>query len=689
MVTRLLQSTKQIAVALLCLAVMPVYAVQFCNTNNSAGWSITDNSTTNAPVTVNMGSATGPILDVNVTTDITHTWVGDLDATVTSPDGASSELFNRPMKPPWFWGCGGNNLQVVLDDEAGTGNIDGLCGGGVPTISGTYEPQDLAGNPLADIDNGSVNGVWNVAVADNATQDQGSVDNVCVNIQAAAITLVHYVSTTAACPEQQTSLTVPNGTNVFNCFILTNSGSETFNVAASDVFEDLGADLSGLAGTYNAADTQVVYTGPYVAGGAEYPLGTTSHNAQATATGAAPGFPLVAQTVSTVTVSSTPPPANGNKPLYLDNATPALSRSQPTVSNNILVNGNSSYTWTLSPALTGALSFNTTTIPITVRMRRQGGGNPRRFSFTLASAGSTVGLIGTTGTINQNLTNSYQEYSYSIPVTGLTNLAAGSQITLTIETLNNRRLRVEDTDTINSYSRFVLDATTVISVDNVTHYDATYNGGSAITGTAPGSTFYTRATISDPFGDYDITSARFDLINLSGSIVSTSTVITPVTELPSDDSGIAIFEQAFTIPGAGPQGIWAVRVTTFEGSEGTVTHTWSAPIMVGYPSITILKSASGATAAPGDTITYTISVTNNGVGTASNTTITDAIPNYTTYVANSTRLNGITVAGDGATSPLAGGLLIDDNLARGAGVAASGDIAEAGSATITFQVTVN
>jgi large repetitive protein len=110
---------------------------------------------------------------------------------------------------------------------------------------------------------------------------------------------------------------------------------------------------------------------------------------------------------------------------------------------------------------------------------------------------------------------------------------------------------------------------------------------------------------------------------------------------------------------------------------------------VSSPKVEITKTADKASAAPGDTITYTITVTNTHLtASVSSVTVIDPVPAYTTYVSNSTRLNGITVAGDGATSPLVAGLLVDSNNGRAAGAAATGTLPALGIATITFQVKV-
>jgi uncharacterized repeat protein (TIGR01451 family) len=110
---------------------------------------------------------------------------------------------------------------------------------------------------------------------------------------------------------------------------------------------------------------------------------------------------------------------------------------------------------------------------------------------------------------------------------------------------------------------------------------------------------------------------------------------------------------------------------------------------VASPRVTITKTANTATASPGSTIIYTITVNNTHATAAANVvTVIDPVPAYTTYVSGSTRLNGITVAGDGATSPLVAGLLVDSNVSRVAGAAATGILPAGGVATIIFSVTV-
>lgn len=109
-----------------------------------------------------------------------------------------------------------------------------------------------------------------------------------------------------------------------------------------------------------------------------------------------------------------------------------------------------------------------------------------------------------------------------------------------------------------------------------------------------------------------------------------------------------------------------------------------------YPTITpamaITKTASPANAKPGDTITYTITVTNSGTAAATGVSLADAIPANTTYVAGSTTTGGTaTTDGPGSSMPYATGGAIGS-----AGSFPSVITVGAGKeVVVTFKVTVN
>ena len=87
---------------------------------------------------------------------------------------------------------------------------------------------------------------------------------------------------------------------------------------------------------------------------------------------------------------------------------------------------------------------------------------------------------------------------------------------------------------------------------------------------------------------------------------------------------------------------------------------------------------------PGDVLRYTIVLSNTGAIPATNVVLTDGVPDNTTYVADSLRLNGAPVGPDGGVFPLVAGLSVQSSDNPGAGIVSPGE-----SAVITFEVRVN
>lgn len=104
-----------------------------------------------------------------------HPWVGDLRATLVAPDGATVALIDRPGVPsagyPGPWGCGGDDLDLVLDD-AGTAPAESTCPyGATPALSGTLRPLE----PLATLRGRSPAGIWRVRIEDLVPGDSGAL----------------------------------------------------------------------------------------------------------------------------------------------------------------------------------------------------------------------------------------------------------------------------------------------------------------------------------------------------------------------------------------------------------------------------------------------------------------------------------------------------------------------------------
>ena len=93
-------------------------------------------------------------------------------------------------------------------------------------------------------------------------------------------------------------------------------------------------------------------------------------------------------------------------------------------------------------------------------------------------------------------------------------------------------------------------------------------------------------------------------------------------------------------------------------------------------------ATTGVTARSGDVLEYRLTVSTLPGETITGAVITDSIPEYTTYVANSTTLNGNPVADVGPNSALLAGLQV--NSPGGA----AGEVIDGEQAVVTFQVTV-
>lgn len=124
--------------------------------------------------------ATGGILiDLNLSLDVTHTFVGDLKFSVSN--GATTKnFFDRPGYTGSGFGCGGDNVAVVANDEGPDGNIESQCAN-LPAISGNRvggDPANVAlfaafdGQPLADS--------WTLNAADAANGDTGTINQWCL-----------------------------------------------------------------------------------------------------------------------------------------------------------------------------------------------------------------------------------------------------------------------------------------------------------------------------------------------------------------------------------------------------------------------------------------------------------------------------------------------------------------------------
>ena len=116
--------------------------------------------------------------DLEISVDITHTWVGDLIVSLEH-NGVTAVLMDRPGVPATTFGCSGDNISVTFTDSAAI-TVEGECAGTNPTINGLFLPMDSL---MAAFGGMSTQGTWTLTVSDNGGGDTGTLDEWCVVTQ--------------------------------------------------------------------------------------------------------------------------------------------------------------------------------------------------------------------------------------------------------------------------------------------------------------------------------------------------------------------------------------------------------------------------------------------------------------------------------------------------------------------------
>jgi len=133
------------------------------NISGSPGTVIPDNTTVDVPIVV--AGVAGLVQDLDVTLNISHTWVSDMTIRLISPGGTNVLLFNRRG------GSGDNLVNTVFDDSAAV-SITTATAAQAP-FTGSWRPEQ----PLSAFNGSDANGNWILRIQDQATGDTGIVNN--------------------------------------------------------------------------------------------------------------------------------------------------------------------------------------------------------------------------------------------------------------------------------------------------------------------------------------------------------------------------------------------------------------------------------------------------------------------------------------------------------------------------------
>jgi uncharacterized repeat protein (TIGR01451 family) len=362
-------------------------------------------------------------------------------------------------------------------------------------------------------------------------------------------------------------------------------------------------------------------------------------------------------------------PSNGTKQLYLWSNSQRLSRTRPSGTHNAvsIAGNNGSTTFTLNPPLQSALTLGSGSFPVNLLLARTGssgfGQTTRNVTVTLTN--SSLGTIDSDTVSFTSTTMTMRTFTLN---TGGVTAPAGSTFALVVSNSSgNNAARTVDVTPYNggNYSRVDLNSLTVIDVNSVQPFNAAYNGGALQSSFYPGATVYVRASISDPFGSFDISSATVTLLDPANNPVVTNQPMTAVAPTCNQqNSAVCVFEYAYTVPASPAIGNYAIRVTGNEGVEGvTDLGVGAFAVEIPQPSLTIVKSSAvlsdpvnlttNPKRIPRAVVRYDIVTTNSGPGTvdANTLTITDLVPaNTSLYVATTSGdpvvfINGAPVSG--------------------------------------------
>jgi len=584
------------------------------------------------------GTTSTSLLAANVTLPAGGIITAKLRATANAP--ACSNVYNQA-----------NSVQSGGADVLGlTDNADNIQNeGGLP--SGTYIAQSPYGTGGTSDRTGITMGCPNLTTSTKSWIDLNGGDQVPGDVLRYTITVINSgggnvsgVTVTDDIPPD------------VNSFAIVSIPAGATN---SSTYAGTGSNLNGYVNVTNitvpaAGNVTIVFDVTINNGTLD---GTTIDNTAVVTNPLGPGGTPPAPTV---TVLDSFAPITGTKLLYLyDNAsTPArkLSRTPTTSTNGISIDRGNALAWSMNPVAASPITINSTinsTVPVPLILRRgtrngTNGNRSIRVDLQCSSGGTTL-----TDTRTVNLTNTRTVYTFNPTTATPWSVTCNASWNLTITNINaggtvNDDMRVYpyQTGLTPTNSRVELPASTVINVDSITYYDAPYPAGNVISSAAPGQTVYIRATVSDPFGSYDInansptTLPTVTIVNPGGVTQLPATAMTELGALTTAVTKTFEYSAGYTIPGGVPTGNWTVRVDAVEGTEGTVSDYGieTLPVATPMPSLLVVKSSqvysdpiNGTTspkAIPGAFVNYTILVTNFGPGSVDNNTtvITDPIP---------------------------------------------------------------
>ncbi|MBK8562595.1 MAG: proprotein convertase P-domain-containing protein [Saprospiraceae bacterium] len=114
-----------------------------------------------------------PIVSVKTTMNIDHTYIGDLDVKLVSPQNTMRVVFDKPGVPASNFGCSGDDINASFGDSFSNTAVqfESTCGSMAPAISGNYKPLEA----FSAFAGQNAQGNWTLRITDNFDDDGGGL----------------------------------------------------------------------------------------------------------------------------------------------------------------------------------------------------------------------------------------------------------------------------------------------------------------------------------------------------------------------------------------------------------------------------------------------------------------------------------------------------------------------------------
>ncbi|GAO80388.1 MULTISPECIES: proprotein convertase P-domain-containing protein [unclassified Sphingopyxis] len=630
----------------LTLASNPAAAQTTTSYSNTTTGTISETATTcTSPMVRNFTvAANAQVTDVNIGVQFTHTYRGDVRATLVSPAGTVVNLITNV-------GTSADNLNVLFDDSAAasisthTTNDNTAA---APPYQRTFRPE----GSLASFNGQGSAGTWQLTICDSLNGDNG-------NFTRTDLTLV----TVPIAPSADLSLTksVSNaspasGTSINYILSVTNASGSALTATGVTVQDVLpaGFAFTGASGFGSYSSTTGVWAVGSIPPGTTRTLtitGTVTATAGASVTNSAE-----VSASSAFDFDSTPGNGAAGEDDY-DSATFTVSGTRVAGTPPTLVCpvGTTVHDWDGVSWAAGTTSGNyalTAIGTMNVGIAISGG------SFL---NNATYG--GQSPTRQNVVTGGFSPAQFSIfEIADFTSQAGAITSTITLPTaVPGAQFRVFDID--YAAGQFA-DRLTVTG---------SFNGASVM------------PTLTNGISNYVIGNSAYGDVTSADNSANGNVVVT--FSAPVDTITITYGSHSLAPADPGQQGA-AIHDITFCRPTTNLT--------IAKTSSVVSDPTNGTTdpkAIPGATMRYCILVTNNGSGTATGINVGDPLPATTTFIPGSLR----------SGTSCAGATTVEDDNASGAdesdpfGASIAGTtvaattptLAPTGTMAVTFDVTVN